>query len=105
MYYTNTVPKRILYYQIACIRATVISPQATSLRMVPKRIPMKLPHPARIASWSCLPAISSPTIAPTSGPKMTPDAPKNRPTKTPIVEPHTPHLVPPNCFVPHAGTI
>ena len=79
---------------------------------VPVRKPTKEPNAALIALSESFPAIFSPINAPTNGPPsmvMIPKGPiagrKNKPAISPRMLPHAPYFVPPNFFVPQAGTI
>src|SRR4029077_10969556 len=78
----------------------IIASAIISLASIAPMFPNKLPHPARPASIMRLPAMTSPTIAPTPGPTNKPIRPKNNPTRAPRIAPSVPHLVAPKYFAP-----
>ena len=80
--------------------------QTVNLRKVEAKNPINEPKAAFPAFFTSLwSLISSPIKAPKNGPKIIPNGPKKIPKTSPIIEPFTPYLLPPNFFVPREGNI
>ena len=66
----------------------------------PSKKPTKEPMAALNDFFESWPPIISPIKAPMNGPIITPNGPNQKAAIKPIVQPHTPYLVPPNLLVP-----
>ena len=114
MFFNKTILKKFIKQQTnllstqnkALTKYQVITPDTTTLMNVPARKPINEPIADFKANPVSFPPINSPIKAPKNGPIIIPKGgKKNIPNIKPIVLPHTPFFVPPNCFVPHNGII